>query len=230
MTALARMRLAAFLRTGRALAPVTAALVVLCTLYGGGRSQAGEAYGVSAAILFAVLAWQTKVLLDVEPDVQRRLARVAVGGPAREVAAGLGAALVAGLPVVCLALVLPWLIGGVTATAPPGGQPVAQGVALGVWAHLLLLVPAVALGALASRAVTGQDGRGLAVLLAGVVLSVVLGLRSSPVPWLAPPVMSAARDTVGGAGAGSVVLVTAWGLVWAAVALAGYAWLRRDRA
>src|SRR5258706_15696658 len=110
MTALVRMRLAGFVQTGGAAAPLLAALVVLSILYGGGKAQAGEAYGVSAAVLFAVLAWQTKVLLDVEPDVQRRLGRVAVG-TAREIAAGLLAAVAAGLPVVLLGLVLPWVVG-----------------------------------------------------------------------------------------------------------------------
>ena len=85
MIALIRMRLIGFVQTGRAAAPLLAALVVLSTLYGGGKAQAGEAYGVSAAVMLVVLAWQTKVLLDVEPDVQRRLGRVAVGGAAKYV-------------------------------------------------------------------------------------------------------------------------------------------------
>lgn len=227
MTALVRMRLAGFVQTGRAAAPLLATLVVLSILYGGGRSQAGEAYGVSAAILFAVLAWQTRILLDVEPDVQRRLGRVALGA-ARETAAGLVAALLAGLPVILVALILPWLVGGVT-TPGVGDPPLAQGIALGVWAHLLLLVPAVALGALSSRAVSLQAARGLAVLVGGVVLAVVLGLKQSPAPWLAPPLMTTARDTVGGADAAAVLVTTGWGLAWAALALAGYAGLRRGR-
>jgi hypothetical protein len=201
-------------------------LVVLGVLYGGGRAEAGEAYGVSAAILFAVLAWQTKLLLDVEPDVQRRLARVAVGGARRELTAGLGAAFVAGLPVIGLALALPWVLGGVTT----GSVSLGVELGLGVWAHLVLLLPAVALGALASRAVTNDLGRGLAVLLAGAVGAVVVGLKSSPVPWLGPPVMSVARHTVGGADTTALAELTGWALAWTAVAVAGYVWLRRRRA
>lgn len=229
MIALIRMRLAGFVQTGRAAAPLLSVLTVLSILYGGGRSQAGEAYGVSAAILFVVLAWQTKLLLDVEPDVQRRLGRVAAGGAGREVAAGLLAAALAGLPVVAIALILPWLLGGVT-TPGPGDPPLSAGMALGVWAHLLLLLPAVALGALASRAVTAQTARGLAVLAGGVVFTLVLGVKSSPVPWLAPPVMATARDTVGAAHLPAVATATIWGLAWTLVALAGYAMLRRTRA
>src|SRR6185437_2353908 len=151
MTALIGMRLFAFTRTGRALAPLVGVLVVLSILYGGGKAQAGEAYGVSAAILFGVLAWQTKILLDVEPDVQRRLARVAVGGADRELVAGIGAAFIAALPMIVIALVLPWLLGGVTTPQTADDPPLSEGIALGIWAHLLLLVPAIALGALASR-------------------------------------------------------------------------------
>ncbi|MEV1143519.1 hypothetical protein, partial [Micromonospora sp. NPDC049799] len=157
MTALVRLRLAAFLRTGRALAPVLAGLVALGILYGGGRAQPAEAYGVSAVVLFPVLAWQTKILLDVEPDGQRRLVRVLVG-PAREYAAGLLAAALAALVTVAVAMVFPWLAGGVSGPVDPGDRSVPVGIAIGVWAHLLALPAAVALGALASRASTGSAG------------------------------------------------------------------------
>ena len=229
MTALVRMRLTGFVQTGRAAAPLLAALVVLSVLYGGGQAQAGEAYGVSAAIMFFVLAWQTKILLDVEPDVQRRLGGVAAGA-AREIAAGLVAAVLAGLPVILIALVLPWLLGGVTTPQKAADPPLAEGIALGVWAHLLLLLPAVALGALASRAVTRQTARGLMVLVGGAVFSVVFGLKSFPVPWVVPPVMAAARDTVAAAHLPAIALTTAWGLAWTLIFVIGYARLRRTRA
>ncbi|MFG1719725.1 hypothetical protein ACGFII_13945 [Micromonospora chalcea] len=229
MIALVRLRLAGFLRTGRALAPVLAGLLVLGVLYGGGRARPAEAYGVSAVVLFPVLAWQTKILLDVEPDVQRRLARV-VAGAARERAAGLLAALVAGLAVVVVALVLPWPLGGVTAAAGPGERPALVGVALGLWAHLLALPAAVALGALASRAVTRSAGYGVAVLVTGAVGVVVLGLSGSVAPWLAPPVMATARAVTGPVATGAGLLLTGWAALWAAAALTGYAWARRTRA
>ncbi|MFG1949970.1 hypothetical protein [Micromonospora sp. NPDC048830] len=52
VSALVRLRLAAFLRTGRAVAPLLAGLLVLGVLYGGGRAEPAEAYGVSAVVLF----------------------------------------------------------------------------------------------------------------------------------------------------------------------------------
>ena len=229
MTALVRLRLAGFLRTGRALAPVLTGLLALGVLYGGGRAQPAEAYGVSAVVLFPVLAWQTKILLDVEPDVQRRMALVLVG-PARERVAGLLAAAVAGLGTVAVALIFPWLVGGVTAPVGPGDRSVVAGVALGLWAHLLALPAAVALGALASRAVTRSAGYGVAVLALGAVGALVLGLNGSVAPWLVPPVLATARALTGSLAVSTGLLLTAWALVWAAVALAGYAWRRRVRA
>ncbi|MEU7751479.1 hypothetical protein AB0B57_33930 [Micromonospora sp. NPDC049101] len=226
MIALVRMRLAGLLRTGRALAPLLAGLVVLGTLYGGSRAQPAEAYGVSAVVLFPVLAWQTKILLDVEPDVQRRLAQVTVG-VARERLAGLLAAGVAALATVAVALLFPWLVGGVTGPVEPGDRSIPVGVALGLWAHLLAVAAAVALGALASRASVGGAAYGVAVLTLGAVGAVVLGLSDSVAPWLAPPIMAAARATAGDAAALTLLGLTAWALAWSTAVVGGYLWRRR---
>ncbi|MER5337622.1 hypothetical protein [Micromonospora sp. NPDC002717] len=228
MTALLRLRLAGFLRTGRALAPLLAGLVALGVLYGGGRAQPGEAYGVSAVVLFPVLAWQTKVLLDVEPDVQRRLAQALVG-VRRERLAGLLAAGVAGLGTVVVALVFPWLVGGVAGPVGPDDRSVPLGLAVGLWAHLLAVPAAVALGALASRACAGSAGYGVAVLALGGVGAVALGLSGSVAPWLAPPVMATARAAAGDLAASTVALLTGWAVAWSAVAGAAYLWRRRTR-
>ncbi|MGW4466549.1 hypothetical protein [Micromonospora sp. NPDC004704] len=230
MIALVRMRLAGFVRTGRAIAPMIAGLVVLGVLYGGGQAQAGEAYGVSAVVLFPVLAWQTKLLLDVEPDVARRLALVAIGSRSRELAAGLIAATVAGLGTVLIALVLPWALGGITGPEKPEHLPLAQGITLGVWAHLLVLPAAVALGALASRAATDSPRYGVLVLVGGAVGAIVFGLRDSVLPWVAPPMMATARAITSGPSGLRVVELTGHALLWSAAALALYAWLRRNRA
>ena len=228
MTALTAMRLRGFLRGGRALAPTLAGLVVLGILYGGDRAQAGEAYGVSAVVLFPVLAWQTKLLLDMEPDVQRRLAIVAVG-PRREMIAGLLAATVLAVVTVVLALVLPWGIGGVTGPQRPGDLPLGHGVALGVWAHGLMIPAAVALGAFASRAVTRSQLCGVTILVTGGVAVIVFGLSDSVVPWLVPPLMSVARLTASAPAWLAVLQLTAHGLLWAAVVLSTYGWVRTRR-
>jgi hypothetical protein len=225
VNALVRMRLAGFVRGGRALPPLIAFLVVLGVIYGGGASPAAAAYGYSAAALFPVLAWQTKLLLDTEPDVQRRLARVAVGAR-REALAGLITAALLGLAVCVLAMGTPWLFGAIDTTKAP-----VSGVLLGVLAHLLALPPAVALGALASRAVTRSARNGVAVLVVAAVLVVVLGLRGSFAPWLVPPVMATARQLNGDAvpPAPPLLLLCVWALTWCAVALTLYRRLRRTR-
>ncbi len=223
MTAVVRMRLAAFLRTGRVVPSALATLIVVGVLYGGGQADASEAYGLSALLLFPVLAWQTKLLLDAEPDVQRRLAIVVLGSAARERTAGLVAAAIATVPLIVVALLLPWVFGAVTA------KHAGTALLLGLWAHVIVVPPALALGGWSSRAVTGTAGRATAVLASGVVLGFVLGMRGSPVPWLVPPLMGTARGLARGIGAAAVAGFTAWALVWAAAALAGYGWLRRTR-
>ena len=225
MIALTRMRLSGFVRGGRALPPAIAVLVVLGVIYGGGASSAAIAYGYSAAALFPVLAWLTKVLLDAEPDVQRRLARVSVG-PAREAVAGVLAAILASLIVCALAMGAPWLFHGIDTS-----HALVSGIVLGILAHLLAIPPAVALGALASRAVTGTVRTGVAVLVTAAVLVVILGLKGSWAPWLVPPVMATARalNDSGTPPLGTLTLLIAWAVLWTGAAFTGYAALRRTR-
>ncbi|MCO8275679.1 hypothetical protein M1L60_34380 [Actinoplanes sp. TRM 88003] len=225
MSALVRMRLAGFLRGGRILAPAIAVLIVLGVIYGGGASPAAVAYGYSAAALFPVLAWQSKLLLDTEPDGQRRLARVAVGGR-REALAGVSAATLLALLVCALAMVAPWLFRGIETD-----KAVVSGVLLGLLAHVLAVPPAVALGALASRAITRGVRNGIAVLVTAVILVVVLGLQGSFAPWLVPPVMATARalNDATPPPAATLAVLIGWAVLWAVVAFGTYARLRRLR-
>ncbi|WP_433724839.1 hypothetical protein ACQP2Y_04455 [Actinoplanes sp. CA-051413] len=232
MIALVRMRLAAFVRGGRALAPLIAALALLGVIHGGGQSPAAPAYGYSAVMLFPVLAWQAKLVLDTEPDGQRRLARLAVGAR-REAAAGLLAATILGLAFCVVALLVPWWpFHAISSPEAGSAEPsLAAGIALGVLAHLLAVPAAVALGALASRAVTRTVRNGLIVLVTGSVLVVVLGLSGSVAPWLVPPVMATARALSADhlPAAGTFWLLAGWTTLWCAVAFGGYGRLRRSR-
>jgi hypothetical protein len=237
MSAVILMRLGALQRTGKALAPAIGALVVLSVLYGGGQARPAEAYGVSAVLLFAVFAWQTKILLDVEPDVQRRLTVVALRSRRKEVLAGLYAAALSTIPLILAALALPWIFGALV--LPKDGPGLVPSLLLGVWAHVLVVPPAVALGAWCSRVIAGNPGRAVTALAAGVVAALLLGVKSSPVPWVAPPLLASAR-VLSGARVDGVVTdridyaallpLTAWALAWSAVLFAGYGWLRRSRA
>jgi hypothetical protein len=225
MRAIASLRLAAYVRAYHAVAPLVAGLIVLSVLYGGGVASAAEAYGVSAVVLFPVLAWQTKILLDVEPDVQRRLVRVAAGSAGPEIGGGLLAAAGAAVPTILIGLIFPWLFGAV---AGPSG------LLAGVWVHLLSAVPAIALGALATRPIARTAGASVSVLMGGSVLAIVLGQSFSPVPFLVPPLMRAARFLAGpsvstAAAIWTVLGLTAWALAWSAVVGGGYVWLRGRR-
>lgn len=230
MSALIRMRLSAFVRSGRALAPAITGLVVLGVIYGGGSSQAAAAYGYSAVTLFPLLAWQTKLVLDAEPDVQRRLARLAVGARP-EAVAGLATAAILGLAVCAVAMLAPIPFHAIRGPLP--GEPsLGAGILAGILAHLLAVPAGVALGALASRAVTRTIRNGLIVLVVGTVLTIVLGLRGSIAPWLVPPVMATARRLTASElpSARGFVLLVAWTVGWCGVALTLYAWTRRQRA
>lgn len=230
MTTLVRMRLTAFVGSGRIVAPAILSLAVLGVLYGGGSSLAAPAYGYSATIFFPVLAWMVKLLLDTEPDVQRRLARVAVG-TRRELTAGLLAASLAGLILCVFAMVVPLAIGAIR-PPEPHEPSMLSGILLGALAHLLALAGALSLGALSSRVVAGTLAKGLMLLVGGAILVIILGLSHSVAPWLVPPVMATARalnaDTL--PDAARVTLLTAWTAVWCLVTLTAYARLRVRRA
>jgi hypothetical protein len=227
VTALIRMRMLAYVRTQVAFAPLLAALVVLGVFYGGGAAVPTEAYGMSAVVLFPVLAWQVKILLDLEPDVQRRIAATAIGSRPREVAAGLVAASLTAAPTVLAGMVLPWVVGGVTMHKSP--VSVGAAVLSGLWAHLVAVPGALALGALASRAVTRTAGNGVAVLVTGFLLAIVLGLKGSPVPWVMPPLMPVSRAVVPGVTYTQVATLSLWAIAWATIVLFGYFRLRRAR-
>jgi hypothetical protein len=227
VSALIRMRLRAYVRAQVAFAPFLAALVVLSVFYGGGAAVPTEAYGMSAVVLFPVLAWQVKILLDVEPDVQRQIAATAIGSRPREVAAGLVAASLTATPTVVAGMLLPWIVGGVTMQK----SPVSLGAAVlsGLWAHLVAIPGALALGALASRAVTRTAGNGAAVLVTGFVLAIVLGLKGSPVPWVMPPLMPVSRAIIPGVTYPRAAWLSLWAIAWATIVLFGYFRLRRTR-
>jgi hypothetical protein len=226
VTAAAQLRLAGYVRSYAAIAPTLAGLVVVSLLYGGGIALAGEAYGVSALVLLPVYAWQTKILLDGEPDVQRRLVRVSVGSAEREIGAGLLAAAVTTVPTTVLGLALPWAFHGVKV----GPRGLAVDLTTGVWTHTLAAAAGVALGAWASRAVARTAGIAVCVLAGGSVLALVVGLAHPPAGLLAPPLVTVARHTAANnLTAAGVAGLTGWGVSWAAVVLAAYWWLRRRR-
>ncbi|WP_018350680.1 hypothetical protein [Longispora albida] len=224
MNALIRMRLTGFVRGQRGLIAPAGILLLLAAIQAGEPGSAAEVYGLSAMLLFPVLAIQVKLLLDAEPDGQRGLAAVALGSHRREVTAGLAAAALTAGPVIAASLVLPWLVGGIRSSdlSP-------RSLVVGAWAHLIFVPAAVAIGAWASRAVTRAAGPGALLLAGAVVVTAVLDQRWSPVPWLVPPMLTVPRALNDNAGTGTLLVITAVALAWSAVTLGGYTWYRLRR-
>lgn len=209
--ALAGTRLRGALAGRVLLAPLVALAAVQLVGLTGGVGPAAVLLVTAVSFALPVLAWAARQVLDAEPDDQVLLAQLAVGGPVRGVLAGLLAAYAVTAPValVCAAGSLVLADGdGVR----PGELVAGAGLALST------ALAAVAVGALASRAVSGTGGASVVVLVAAPVLVAVVGLSTSPVlgalvPQLAVAVRAAYRGELGAAAPGVVVQVVAWSAV-----------------
>ncbi|MFD2080338.1 hypothetical protein SAMN05421678_11080 [Actinopolymorpha cephalotaxi] len=222
--ALTRMRLVSYVASQRAWPPWVAGLALVLAAHAGGRSAPNQAYAFSAALLFAVFGWQAKTVLDTEPDGQRLLSRAAVGSGAREVVAGLLAALAAAVPVVVVAVVVPYAVGALKIRGPA-----LPWLGFGAWIHLLAVLAGIGVGALASRVVVARAGWSALILVGAPVAVLVLGSRDAPAARvLVPPLISAAR-LESAADLGGLLTATLHATVWAAVLLAVYGALRRTR-
>ena len=227
VAALTGVRVGAYARSRRALAPTIATLALLSIIHAGGAAPMSEAYGVSALVLLPVLAWQTKLILDGEPDTQRMLAVTAVGGRGRELVAGLLAAGASAVFTIAVGLVVPWLLGAVA--RPASGADLLAGLGYGLWIHALAAITGLAIGAWASRAVGRDQGRATLTLVGGVVLVLALGSGAAdPLGWLVPRLTAIVRADNQGDPT-DALLLTLHALVLAALALAGYSRTRLTR-
>ncbi|MFI6480184.1 hypothetical protein ACIBH1_19770 [Nonomuraea sp. NPDC050663] len=222
MIALTRFRLTAYVRSHRIYQALLPILIMLAILHSNVAPAGKEAAVLadSAALMIPFLAWATRSLLDTEPDGQRVISATSVGGPAREVAAGLLAALGANVLFAAVALAAALVIGIAT---PITGPVLAAGVAL----HLIAALTGTALGALTSRPILPSPAVSIMVLILGYIVMLLVG-RSS-VYWLTVPVtgwMKAANDN---RLVEQLPLIAGVSVLWVAVAFTGYAWLRRTR-
>ncbi|MEW9555227.1 hypothetical protein [Nonomuraea sp. NPDC050783] len=222
VTHLTVFRLAAYVRSHRVYQGLLLTLAMLAILHGS-RAPRGEEAGVladAAVLIIPILAWSARSLLDTEPDRQREMSVVTVGGRGRELAAGLVAALVACVTFAAVGLAAALLLG---MSARPSGGVLAAGVAM----HALAALTGTALGALTSRAVVPSPAVSIMGLVLGFLL--MLMLSASPLYWLTVPLvvwMRAAND-------GDLVTrfpeLAAVSLAWCLLALACYAWRRLHR-
>jgi hypothetical protein len=222
--ALASMRINAYARSQRALGPLLGTLVLAGIAHAGGQASPQQAYGFSAALLFGVLAWQTKLILDTEPDEQRMIARVSIGSAPKEAVAGILAALACAVPIVLVGLFAPALLRALDLER----TNLLAALALGLLIHALAVFAGLGVGALASRAVVPATGWAALILVGAPVLVLVLGSRTSPVAHLLVPQFFGLAKLGPDDAAGTATL-TAHALAWAAILLAWYAFLRRTR-
>ncbi|WP_182901276.1 hypothetical protein [Microbispora sp. H10830] len=217
--ALARFRLAGYVASHRALQPLIALLALLAVLYAG-SIPAGQEIGAtadSAAMLVPVLAWAARGLLDTEPDEQRSVALSALGP--RELVSGLLAAFASLLVLASLAEAVLLL--------RLDASPTLTVLLAGVWLHLLSATAGVALGALTSRPILPSPAVSTIALILGYLSMLVLSMAGAR--WLTVPVMAWMRDAHHGVLLSGLPLITVQSLLWPAIGLAAYTWLRRTR-
>jgi hypothetical protein len=222
MIALAAFRLIAYIRSHRVYQALLLMLVLIAILYGSRAPLGSETPALTdaAVMVIPVLAWSVRSMLDTEPDQQRAMSAITVGSRARELGAGLLAALVTSL--VLVALALGWgLALGVSATPPPG--EFAAVLAL----YGIAALAGVAFGALTSRVVMPSPALSIMSLLLGF-LGMLL-LSASPLYWLTVPVVTWMKSANSNELAARLPELATISLGWCLLGLTCYAWLRRTR-
>jgi hypothetical protein len=222
MIALTAFRVAAYVRSHRVYQALLLLLIMQAIVYGS-RAPVGEeaaALADGAVLVIPILAWATRSLLDTEPDQQRLMSAVTVGGRGRELAAGLLAALLTSLGFIVVSFGWALLL-GVSAMPSPG---VFAAVSV---LHGLAVLTGLAIGALTSRVILPSPAISIMALVFGFL--VMLLLSASPAYWLTVPVVPGMKA----AGSAELIARLPWlgaiSLAWCAIGLGGYAWLRRTR-
>ncbi len=215
-----RFRLRGALSGRHLLAPLVALVAVQAVGLAGGRAPAAVGVVTAIALALPVTAWVARQVLDAEPDEQVRMNTLAVGGPIRGVVAGQLAAyaVVAPLVVLCASASLLHVDNaGIPEGAILGGLALALTTALA----------AVAIGALAARAVAGANS--VVVLVALPVLVAVVGLSRHPaVAVLVPRLDTAIRAAYDGRFSVALPAAVTQMVLWSAVVLGLRLFVRRN--
>ncbi|MFD1540169.1 hypothetical protein [Nonomuraea guangzhouensis] len=222
MIALTVFRVAAYVRSHRVYQALLFLLVLVAITYGSRAPKGAETAVLADAAVLAIpiLAWASRSLLDTEPDQQRALSEISVGGRLRELGAGLLAALMTSL--VLVALALGWgLALGVSAVPAPGefaGVLALYGIAA---------LAGVVFGALTSRVILRSPAISIIALLLGFLAMLVLS--ASPLYWLTIPLVSWMKSANSADLTAQLPELAAISLFWCLLGLACYVWLRRTR-
>ncbi|MEU8173615.1 hypothetical protein AB0C14_12120 [Microbispora hainanensis] len=213
----------------RFIQPLVPTLVLLAILSGAppgtpGAAQAAvlETLGYLSVFMIPVWAWASRQVLDTEPDTHRLVSATMVSSRPRLLTGRLLACYAVSLVLSAIALLPPlWM----TLQSGAGMRGLLSG------AMLLVVEPAVALvfGILTSRALVPSTGGSTLLFLGGLLVAALLDARTGF--WPGPPIVSG----VGAANEGLDALLAALpgvasrALVWTAIGIAVYAFLRRRR-
>ncbi|MFC4013031.1 hypothetical protein ACFOY2_37795 [Nonomuraea purpurea] len=220
MIALAAFRLAAYIRSHRVYQALLLALVMIAVVHGSRAPKGAEASVLTdgAILIIPVLAWAARSLLDTEPDRQREMSAIQVGGRGREVAAGLAAAFATCAALAGLGLVWALLL-GVSAFPSPGV------LAAALFLYGLATLTGTALGALTSRAILNSPALSIMVLLLGFLM--MLLISASALSWLTFPLIGWMKAANSGHLLDQFPYLASVSLAWCAIGLGAYVWLRR---
>ena len=225
--AVARFQISGYVRSGQVLFPLIL-LALIIAVQSGMPGNPASSFADAAAFTLPVFALTSHQMLGAEPDTQRTLTALAAGSRRAYLAGGLLGALAVNLGFLLLSTASA-LRGPLGAHELAGGS-VALTVLVGLGVHLLTYLPGVALGALTTRAVTGDAPAEYVALVCGLLIAVLPGLAEGPPSWIALPIFRLLRASnahgLSAAAPGIAVHVA----VWTAVVTAGYLLLRRRRA
>ncbi|MEO3875107.1 hypothetical protein ABGB18_40490 [Nonomuraea sp. B12E4] len=219
MIALTAFRLAAYVRSHRVYQALLLTLAMVAILYGSRAPRGAEVSVLTdgAILIIPILAWAARSLLDTEPDLQRDLSAIQVGGRGREVAAGLVAAFAACAVLSALDLGVALLLG--VSQAPSAGVLTAV-----LLLHALAALAGTALGALTSRAVVASPAVSIMALVLGFL--VMLLISASSVYWLTVPLIAWMKAANDGLLLDQLPQLAAISLAWSLIGLGVYVWRR----
>ena len=224
--AVARFQVAGYVRSGQVLFPLVL-LGLIIAVQSGMPAGPAASFADAAAFALPVFALTAHQLLGAEPDAQRAISVRNAGSRWAYLAGGLLAALTVNLGFLLLSTASA-LRGPLSGHVLAGGSVVTT-IVVGLAVHLLMYLPGVALGALTTRAVTGDAPAEYVALAAGLLLAVVPGLASGPGSWIALPLFRLLRAANAGRldlAAPGIVLHVA---IWTAVVTGAYVLLRLRR-
>jgi hypothetical protein len=176
MRAGARYLLADALRRKRVLAPLAFYLFAVIGTYVYNNNPVRDSMASTAVLLFGAAAWLGVAIGGAEPDSQRQITSVALGGIERLLAArALGAAVLLA-PLIVFALVEPIAVGALA------HDPTAADLALGATAHVLCAAAGLVLGGALAPPAVRRPAWALALVIGVFALGIPVDTAGASAP------------------------------------------------